>query len=174
MMMNKIPANTSLHSILNYLDTSAKWGARNRALFAVRQELRIKDIAHMTTSSVVNLDASIRRFVVASDGKRFDLSAETQAELDRYIQNRFGIKSLDELTHRQAAAPLFNTQKKPHFSPNTLAQHFSYLDRSIHERFQSTGSGRSAQNRADSTQPAPAKKSPLARLMSSLAGAGIR
>jgi hypothetical protein len=174
MMLNKFPANTSLHSILDYLETSPKWGARNRALFAVRQQLRIKDIAHMTISSVVNLDASIRRFVVAFDGKRFDLSAETQAELKRYIQSRFGIKSLDELAPQQAALPLFVTQKKPHFSPNTLAQHFSYLDRFIHERFQATGSGRSARIHPVSIEPAPAKKSPLSRLMSSFAGAGIR
>jgi hypothetical protein len=174
MMLNKIPANTTLQSILNYLDTSAKWGARNRALFAVRQQLRIKDIAVMTVSSVVNLDASVRRFVVASDGIRFDLSATTQAELKRYIQNRFDIKSLEELTPEQAASPLFITQKKPHFSANTLAQHFSYLDRSIHERFQAIGSGRSAQIYPVNTQPAPSQKSTLSRLMSSLAGAGTR
>ena len=47
MMLNKIPANTSLQSVLTYLDTSTKWGARNRALFAVRQQLRIKDISDL-------------------------------------------------------------------------------------------------------------------------------
>lgn len=174
MMLNKIPANTSLQSILTYLDTSTKWGARNRALFAVRQQLRIKDIAHLTVSSVVNLDASIRRFVVATDGKRFDLSAATQAELKRYIQSRFGIKSLEDLTPEQAAAPLFTTQKKPHFSPNTLAQHYSGLDRAIHEQFEATGSGRSTRTHPLSAEPATAKKSPLSRLMSSFAGAGAR
>jgi hypothetical protein len=174
MMLNKLPVNTPFPAILSYLDTSAKWGARNRALFAVRQQLRIKDIAVMSVSSVVNLDASVRRFVVASDGIRFDLSATTQAELKRYIQNRFDIKSLEELTPEQAASPLFITQKKPHFSPNTLAQHFSYLDRSIHERFQATGSGRNARIQPIITQPAPAKKSTLSRLMSSLAGADAR
>ncbi|MFM7000204.1 MAG: hypothetical protein ACKOXU_03955, partial [Limnohabitans sp.] len=102
MMLNKIPANTSLQSILTYLDTSTKWGARNRALFAVRQQLRIKDIALLSVSSVVNLDASVRRFVVAPDGKRFDLSTATQAELKRYIQSRFGIKSLEDLTPEQS------------------------------------------------------------------------
>ena len=174
MMLNKFPANTSLQSILNFLDTSAKWGARNRALFAVRQQLRIKDIAVMSVSSVVNLDASVRRFVVASDGIRFDLSATTQAELKRYIQIRFGINSLEELTPTQTSLPLFITQKKPHFSANTLAQHFSYLDRAIHDRFQATGSGRSARIQPIITQPAPVKKSTLSRLMSSLAGAGAR
>ncbi len=172
MMLNKMPANTSLHSILNYLETSPKWGARNRALFAVRQEFRIKDIAHMTISSVVNLDASIRRFVVASDGKRFDLSAETQAELQRYIHSRFGIKSLDELTPQQAALPLFITQKKPHFSANTLAQHFSYLDRSIHERFQATGSGMPSHiGSSSSAITVPAHMTAITRLIRSVTGA---
>jgi hypothetical protein len=90
---------TSLQSILNNLGTSAKSGVS-------RQELRIKDIAQMSISSVVNLDASIRHFVVAFDGKQFELSAESQIKLQRYILRYFGINSLDELTTVQAALPL--------------------------------------------------------------------
>lgn len=137
MMLKKFPANTSLKSILNYLGTSAKWGARNRALFAVRQQLRIKDIAQMSISSVVNLDASIRRFVVAADGHRYDLSEEVQSELRHYLLTRFDIKgeTLESLLALDLSLPLFFTQKRCQFSPNTLAQHFSHLDKLIHRRF---------------------------------------
>lgn len=136
MMLNKMPSNTPLPKILAFIENkSARHGKRDRCLYAVRQQLRLSDIAHLSVASVVNLDASIRRFVIADDGRRFDLSVTTQAELKRYIKRRFSLKSLEDLTPEQAALPLFTTQKKPHFSPNTIAQHLSYLDRAVRECF---------------------------------------
>ena len=176
MMLNKIPANTSLQSILNYLDTSTKWGARNRALFAVRQQLRIKDISDLLVSDMVNPDMTIRRFFISKDGNRFELSEAVQAEVHRYLIARFKIKgeSLEPLLALDRNVPLFPTQKRCQFSPNTLAQHFSHLDKRIHQRFQATGRVRRAQNRSDnSAMTAPAKVSPLTRLMASLAGVGF-
>jgi hypothetical protein len=173
MMLNKLPVNTPFPSILSYLDTSGKWGARNRALFALRQQLRIKDIALLSVSSVVNLDASIRRFVVAADGHRFELSEEVQAEVRRYLIARFEIKheTLEPLLALDLNVPLFPTQKRCQFSPNTLAQHFSHLDKQIHQRFPASGRGRKVQNRSvSSAMTAPARKSPLTRLMASLTG----
>lgn len=175
MMLNKLPVNTPLPSILTYLDTSGKWGARNRALFALRQQLRIKDIALLSVSSVVNLDASIRRFVEAADGHRFELSEEVQAEVHRYLLARFKIKdeTLEPLLALDLDVPLFPTQKRCQFSPNTLAQHFSYLDKQIHQRFPASGRPRSVQNRSvSSSLTAPAKLSQLTRLISSFVATG--
>lgn len=171
MMLNKIPANTSLQSILNYLDTSAKWGARNRALYAVRQQLRIKDISELLVSDMVNPDMTIRRFFMSRDGTRFELSEEVQAEVRRYLIDRFDIKgeSLEALLALDRNVPLFPTQKRCQFSPNTLAQHFSHLDKRIHQQFQAIGQGRSVRNRSvSSAMTAAATVSPFARLMSSL------
>lgn len=173
MMLNKIPANTSLQSILTYLDTSTKWGARNRALFAIRQQLRIKDISDLLVSDMVNPDMTIRRFFMSRDGTRFELSEEVQVEVRRYLIDRFDIKgeTLEPLLALDLDVSLFPTQKRCQFSPNTLAQHFSHLDKLIHQRFQATGRGRSTQNRSGSSaMTAPAKVSPLTRLMASLAG----
>ncbi len=172
MMLNKLPANTTLQSILNYLDTSTKWGARDRALFAVRQQLRIRDITDMLVSDLLNPDMTIRRFYITKDGIKFELSEEVQAEVRRYLIDRFDIEgeSLEPLLALDRNVSLFPTQKRCHFSPNTLAQHFSHLDKRIHQRFQITGRGNSAQkNTSDfSAMTAPAKQSPLSRLMASL------
>lgn len=173
MMLNKFPANTTLHSILNYLDTSAKWGARNRALFAVRQQLRIKDITHLLVSDMVNPDMTIRRFFMSKDGIRFELSEEVQTEVRRYLIARFDIEgaTLEPLLALDLDVSLFPTQKRCKFSPNTLAQHFSNMDKHIHQWFQAQGPGRRAQIRSvNSSMTGPAKRSPLTRLMASLAG----
>jgi hypothetical protein len=149
MMLNKIPANTSLQSVLTYLDTSTKWGARNRALFAVRQQLRIKDISDLLVSDMVNPDMTIRQFFMSRDGIRFELSEEVQTEVRRYLIDRFEIKgeTLEQLLALDLDVSLFPTQKRGQFSPNTLAQHFSHLDKLIHQRFQAIGQGRSVQYR---------------------------
>jgi hypothetical protein len=135
MMLNKLPDNTSLQSILNYLDTSAKWGARNRALFAVRQQLRIKDISDLLVSDLVNPDMTIRRFFISKDGIRFELGDDVRAEVRRYLIARFDIESesLEALLALDLNVSLFPTQKRCQFSPNTLAQHFCLLDKSIHQ-----------------------------------------
>ncbi|PUE27969.1 hypothetical protein [Limnohabitans sp. Jir72] len=173
MMLNKIPANTSLQSILTYLDTSTKWGARNRALFAIRQQLRIKDISDLLVSDIVKPDMTLRRIFISRDGTRFELSEEVQAEVRRYLIARFDIKgtSLEPLLALDLNVSMFPTQKRCQFSPNTLAQHFSHLDKRIQERFQATVRGRSDQNRSDSSaMTAPAKQSPLTRLILLLGG----
>lgn len=173
MMLNKFPANTSLQSILSFLDTSSKWGARNRALFAVRQKLRIRDITDLLVSDLLNPDMTIRRFFISKDGIKFELSEEIQAEVRRYLIDRFDIEgeSLEPLLALNRNVALFPTQKRCQFSPNTLAQHFSHLDKRIHQRFKSTGLGRSDQNGSvSSPMTAPAKVSPLTRVMASLGG----
>lgn len=173
MMLNKFPANTSLQSILNYLDTSAKWGARNRALFAIRQQLRIKDITDLLVSDLLNPDMTICRFFISKEGIKFELSDEVQAEVRRYLIDRFDIEgeSLEPLLALNRNVSLFPTQKRCKFSPNTLAQHFSHLDKRIHQRFKATGRGRSDQNKSvSSAMTAPAKQSALTRLMASFVG----
>jgi hypothetical protein len=171
MMLNKFPANTSLQTILTYLDSSSKWGARNRALFAVRQQLRIKDISDLLVSDMVNSDMTIRRFFMSRDGNRFELSQEIQAEVHRYLLVRFDIKgeTLEPLLALDLDVSLFPTQKRYQFSPNTLAQHFSHLDKLIHQRFPALGSGRSVRIHPVHAESAPSKKWPLTRFLSTLA-----
>jgi hypothetical protein len=137
MMLNKLPEHAHLSSVLVFLEMSGRWGARNRALFAVRQHLRIKDICWMLVSDVVNPDASIRNYFVSREGRVFALADEVREEIRRYLMIRFP-RSVEAgrfaiLDLRQS---LFPTQKRCGFSPNTLAQHFSHLDRLVVTGFQ--------------------------------------
>jgi hypothetical protein len=129
-MLNKLPTNTPLPNILRFLDTSKRWSERNRALFAVRQVLRIKDIACLRVSDVLNQDATITQFVVSRiDGTRF--------EIDLDLFSVPSSKSLVDILTTDTNIPLFATQKKACFSSNTLAQHYSYQDRLVHGHFES-------------------------------------
>jgi hypothetical protein len=140
-MLNKLPTNTPLPNILRFLDTSKRWSERNRALFAVRQVLRIKDIACLRVSDVLNQDATITQFVVSRiDGTRFEIDLDLRVEIDRYLRYLFSVpssKSLVDILTTDTNIPLFATQKKACFSSNTLAQHYSYQDRLVHGHFES-------------------------------------
>lgn len=137
MMLNKMPANTSLQSILDYLGTSTKWGARNRAQFALRQQLRIKDISALQVSDVLGLHGVVRSHYIAKDGTAYLLDESLRAELQRYLISRFQPQgnSLKALVNTDLDVPLFPTQKRERFSNNTLAQHFSLLDKDVWQRF---------------------------------------
>ena len=137
MMLNKFPKNANLQSILFYLGESPKWGARNRALFALRQSLRIKDIADLRVSDVLGPDGYIRQFLMSKDGRIFELGDEVRRELFGYLRSRFGVEQLLRLRgrHDLGLLSLFPTQKRGQFSPNTLAQHFCHLDRNVRQRF---------------------------------------
>lgn len=150
MMLNKMPPNIPISSVLSHLGTAAKWGARNRAMFALRQHLRIRDISRLQVSDVLGLNGVIRGHYISEDGIVYLLDDDLKEELHRYLLSRFQLKgnSLKPLISNDLDVPLFPTQKRERFSNNTLAQHFSYLDKSIWERFTpqhaSTGGGLSA------------------------------
>ena len=133
-MMNPIPSNTSLTQILKYLEGCPKWGFRNRALYAVRQSLRIKDIAVMKVEDILNLDMTIRCFYTSPiDYTKYELDEVVRSELHRYLislQNTTCV-TLQPIVLKNLSVPLFGTQKRERFSPNTLAQHYSLLDKKL-------------------------------------------
>ena len=137
MMLNKMPPNVPISSLLSHLETSSKWGARNRAMFALRQCLRIRDISVLQVSDVLGLNGVVRGHYIAQDGIVYLLDDDLKEELHRYLLNRFqlGGNSLKPLINTDLDVPLFPTQKRERFSNNTLAQHFCYLDKSIWQRF---------------------------------------
>jgi hypothetical protein len=137
MMLNKLPTNTPLHSILDYLETSTKWGARNRAQFALRQQLRIKDISGLQVSDMLGHHDVVRGHYIAEDGITYLLDEQLRGELHRYLISRFQLQgdSLKALVNTDLDVPLFPTQKRERFSNNTLAQHFCLLDKALRQRF---------------------------------------
>lgn len=137
MMLNKMPPNTPISSVLSHLETATKWGSRNRAMFALRQCLRIRDISVLRVSDVLGFDGQVRDHYISEDGVFYQMDDDLRGELHRYLVSRFELNgaSLKDLVGVDINVPLFPTQKRERFSNNTLAQHFSYLDKSIHQRF---------------------------------------
>ena len=137
MMLNKMPPNVSMRLVLSHLETATKYGDRNRAMFALRQLLRIRDISVLQVSDVLGLNGVVRGHYIAQDGIVYLLDDDLKEELHRYLLSRFQLKgnSLKPLINTDLDVPLFPTQKRERFSNNTLAQHFCYLDKSIWERF---------------------------------------
>jgi len=146
MMLNKLPSNTPLSNILEFLESFPRWSARNRCLFALRQVLRIKDISVLRVSDVINQDGTISEcFISGIDGVHFELDDDLRSEIERYLKYLFSVptsESLKQILESDTDNPLFATQKRAcGFSPNTLAQHYSLTDRVIHRHFAaSTGS----------------------------------
>lgn len=165
MMLNKMPPNTPISSVLSHLETATKWGSRNRAMFALRQCLRIRDISVLKVSDVLGFDGCIRDHYISEDGIFYELGEDVRSELHRYLVSRFELKGgvLKGLIGADLDVPLFPTQKRERFSNNTLAQHFSYLDKAIHQRF---GSAEGRQGcHCVITKPDLSDLSPLMRLM---------
>lgn len=156
MMLNKMPPNIPISSVLSHLETATKWGARNRAMFALRQYLRIRDISRLQVSDVLGLQGIVRGHYISEDGIVYLLDDDLKQELHRYLLSRFQLtgNSLKPLINTDLDVPLFPTQKRERFSNNTLAQHFCYLDKNIWERF--------------TPQQATKKASNSGRLMTSL------
>ena len=179
MMMNPLPSNTSLSQILKHLGSSPKWGFRNRALYALRQSLRIKDIAVMKVEDILNPDMTIRRlFISPIDYTKYELDEVVRTELHRYLISLYDITGLtlepDLLT--DLSIPLFGTQKREKFSPNTLAQHYSLLDKKLSLHFvkreiKPLSPERSLQQLASLSSDIKPKKRPITQLFQSLANA---
>ena len=150
MMMNKLPTNTPLSNILEFLDSCTRWSARNRCLFALRQVLRIKDISVLRVCDVINQNGTISEYFISSiDGARFQFDPDLRSEIERYLRFLFSVRtseSLIQILDSDTDIPLFATQKRAcGFSPNTLAQHYSLTDRAIHRHF-ATSTGNSVRS----------------------------
>jgi flagellar biosynthesis component FlhA len=170
MMLNKLPTNTSLSNILSFIETKTKFGIRNRALFLMRQNLRLRDISEMLVSDVLNPDLTIRRFYTAKDGTKYELSEQVRTELDRYLIVQFTDKSkaLESISLEDFNLSLFPTQKAEKFTPNTIAQHFSLQDRLIHEHFKQSTSTAEMNKNTEATPPTHRNRNRLFRSFSAL------
>lgn len=151
MMMNKLPTNTQLSNILEFLDSFPRWSSRNRCLFALRQALRIKDISVLLVSDVIKQDGTISECVISGiDGVHFELDLDLRSEIERYLRFLFSVpssESLKQILESDTDISLFTTQKRAcGFSPNTLAQHYSLTDRVIHRHF-AASTGNSVRSR---------------------------
>ena len=143
MMLNKLPENTPLPTILEFFDLLPRFNERNRCLFALRRVLRLKDIVALKLLDVATQQGRIRNFFISPiDGMRFEFDADVKREIKRYLKFWL-LESVPAFLSRSGTIntniPLFDTQKRASgFSPNTLAQHFSHQDKLIHRHFAPT------------------------------------
>jgi integrase/recombinase XerD len=132
---------TELRRVLDYVATR-RHSARNRAslLLTHYAGMRVAEVAALRINDVLNGDntikAEIRLMPNQTKGKHARtvyLNERMQKELAHYIKC---------LKIKDVTKPLFYTQKREGFSPNTLTQYFFFLYRKVGLEGASSHSGR--------------------------------
>ena len=132
---------TELRRVLDYVATR-RHSARNRAslLLTHYAGMRVAEVAALRINDVLSGDntikAEIRLMPNQTKGKHARtvyLNERMQKELSQYIKC---------LKIKDVTKPLFYTQKREGFSPNTLTQYFFFLYRKVGLEGASSHSGR--------------------------------
>lgn len=137
--------------LLLYIATR-RHASRDRAMVLMQHfaGTRIGETVAMKVGDVLALDGSIKSEVrltaEQTKGKRgrvVVLSEKLRKEILSYLQDRFGIKQLIAVTYtNNMHKPLFETQKRDGFSPNTGAYHMHMLYKAAGIEGASSHSGR--------------------------------
>jgi integrase/recombinase XerD len=141
MSQAKILNSAELRCVLDYVSTR-KHSARNRAMLLLTHfaGMRVAEVASLRLHDVLNDSGTIREEVrlkpEQTKGKyarTVYLNLRMQKELAQYIKY---------INTGDLQKPLFYTQKRASFSPNTLAQYFLFLYRNVGLEGASSHSGR--------------------------------
>ena len=136
MKQARVLKDKELDALFRYVATR-KYAARDRAILACTYfggmrigecaALRIKDVlaADGTIKLEINLTAEQTK---GKYGRTVVLPEKLRKEIKTYLQTRFTEKQLIALTYsNQLENPLFATQKRQGFDPNTACYHFHML-----------------------------------------------
>lgn len=127
MAQAKTLTERELKRVLDYI-ASQRHAARNRAMIlcTVHAGLRVSEVAALRYSDVVAADSTIRsEFLLTADQAKGGhertvfIGERLKKELAAYVKT---LKRRDK-----ESLALFHTQKRDHFSANTLCQHFHWL-----------------------------------------------
>ena len=141
MSQAKILNSAELRRVLDYVATR-KHSARNRAMLLLTHfaGMRVAEVASLRLNDVLNDSGTIKEEVrlkpEQTKGKyarTVYLNLRIQKELAQYIKT---------INTSDLQKPLFYTQKRASFSPNTLAQYFLFLYRNVGLEGASSHSGR--------------------------------
>ena len=153
-----------LKRVLDYIALH-RHAARNRAMVMLTYYagLRVSEVANLKYADVVAADCTIKaEFQLAAEqvkgghARMVFVGEKLRKELGAYV------KTLKR--HEQEQLPLFRTQKRDGFSPNTLCQHFHWL----YQRAGVEGASRHSGRRTFITNLA--SKGVGVRVLASLAG----
>ena len=123
--------------MLNFIATK-RHAHRDRAMFLLGHwaGMRISEIAYSKIGDVIAADGTIRDEIrltaeqtKGKHSRTVTLSEKMQKELAKYLEHRFGGKAWAALACANSEKPLFNTQKRQGFDPNTACHHFFTLYR---------------------------------------------
>jgi hypothetical protein len=135
MILTSLP-DKPYHQLIEHLTTTTRHGNRNRCLYALRPNLRAKDIASLTLRDILDFDGSIRTFFIAEDGRRVRIPTSVRPELERYLRCEFETHDLRHLIRTEDPDTyLFETQQHSAFSPAAIRQTFHAIDRQLHLHF---------------------------------------
>jgi integrase/recombinase XerD len=148
-------AKTLTPQELNHAISSAaqctRWGLRNRMLLLITHwsGMRVCEVANLRISHVLDVRGDIVNEVQlnasqtkGSHSRVVVLPQRLQAELRAYIKKQFGLKSLAGVAYEFGHKPLFYTQKRNAFTPNTLTQTFAAIYREAGIKGATSHSGR--------------------------------
>ena len=116
----------NLRQVLDYV-AQHKHALRNRTMLLVTHYagMRVGEVANLRYANVVDEQGKIRDEIQLEPtqtkgrhARTVFVNAKLKRELEAYVRNHMPTNP---------NAPLFYTQKREGFTPNTLAQHFHYL-----------------------------------------------
>jgi integrase/recombinase XerD len=136
--------------MLNFISLR-RHAERDRAMFLLTHlaGMRIGEVANLKIRDVLAADGTIREEIrltaeqtKGKHSRTVTLSEKMRKELGKYVDYRFDEATRLALTNADTDKPLFNTQKRAGFSPNTLCHHFFMLYREAGLDGASSHSGR--------------------------------
>lgn len=135
-----MPARTLSPQELNHALSSAaqcpRWGLRNRALLLITHwsGMRVCEVASLRLADVLDVRGEVLNEVQltasqtkGSHSRVVVFPQRLQTELRNYIRKQFGLKTLSGVAYEFGHKPLFYTQKRNAFTPNTLTQTFAAI-----------------------------------------------
>ena len=137
-MQAKTLTPQELNQVLSTASQCNRWGLRNRMLLLITHwsGMRVCEVASLRISDVLDVRGDVMNEVQlnASQTKGSHCRVvvfpqRLQTELRAYIKKQFGFRSLVGVAYEFGHKPLFYTQKRNAFSPNTLTQTFAAIYR---------------------------------------------
>lgn len=134
MSQARVLTEKEIRKVLNFCNTQPH-SARNKAMLLCTHMagMRVGEVAALRICDVLALDGTVKEEIALSASQTKGDKARTvlvpkklRDELTSYLQQRFGLASLQAVTQTDIQRALFPTQKNPKrgFSANTLCQLF--------------------------------------------------
>jgi integrase/recombinase XerD len=134
MSQARVLTEKEIRKVLNFCNTQPH-SARNKAMLLCTHMagMRVGEVAALRICDVLALDGTVKEEIALSASQTKGDKARTvlvpkklRDELTSYLQQRFGLASLQAVTQTDTQRALFPTQKNPKrgFSANTLCQLF--------------------------------------------------